>query len=226
MFKIGEKVQFKRSDGSWSVGCVKQIINEYYIIHWLENKHDLVGERKVHMLHVKRCSRYRLFSFLFLVLIMLIDSFFYLKRVIFIILFEFISVQIMLSIKELEATASYFSSAHCGYIFWDLFYSRTERCSEMEKKKIVNINLLSLLLNYISQVLELVKKSFNQLDFSSKLSIIYGIVIFFLLLLIIFAMCIYKKRYQKAKKVKTPKRRANLDVIKIKALFDSFKIKD
>jgi hypothetical protein len=70
-------------------------------------------------------------------------------------------------------------------------------------------------------VLELVVKSFNQLDFSSKLSIIYGIVIFFLLLLIIFAMCIYKKRYQKAKKVKTPKRRANLDVIKIKALFDS-----
>ena len=76
MFIVGERVKFKRSDGSWSVGWIKESRNEYYIVQWLANNEDLLGERKVHMLHVKKCTRYRLNVLLSIIFIMLFDSFF------------------------------------------------------------------------------------------------------------------------------------------------------
>jgi hypothetical protein len=66
---------------------------------------------------------------------------------------------------------NYYSSAHSGYIFWDIFYSRKDRCSELEENKMVNINILSILLNYISQILDLLVRSYNKLDVSSKFTI-------------------------------------------------------
>jgi hypothetical protein len=118
----------------------------------------------------------------------------------------------------LEATAQYYSNAHCGYIFWDLFYSRTDRCSELEKKKIVNINLLSLLLNYISQIIDLIVRIFNKLELSSKFVIMCGFLIAFLFLIIIIIafFIIYFKKPKKLD-IKTKKtKRAFLELFKKK----------
>ena len=84
----------------------------------------------------------------------------------------------------------------------------------------MNINILSLLFNYISQVIDLNVRSYNKLDFTSKLSIMSAIMIFVLLLFIIFGIFMHLKRYKKHKLIKNVKKN------KKKMLFDFFKKKD
>ena len=49
MFQVVERVQFKRSDGSWSDGLIKEIKHEYCIVQWSANNEAFLGERTVHM---------------------------------------------------------------------------------------------------------------------------------------------------------------------------------
>ena len=66
-------------------------------------------------------------------------------------------------------TAKLYSKSDCGYAFSDLFFSRTERCIEFEKRKIVNINVLSLVLNYLNQMLNVFVETFNKFSYWSQL---------------------------------------------------------
>ena len=60
-----------------------------------------------------------------------------------------------------------------------MIYSRTERCAEIEKKKIININILPLLLNYLNQVLEFLTLAINNLSISSKTALVICFILFF-----------------------------------------------
>jgi hypothetical protein len=81
MFRVGEKIKFKRSDGTWSVGLVKEQNKEFYIVQWLANNQGVVGEKKVHMLNFRKFTNYKLYFLCIFTFIMLVDSFFYLRKV-------------------------------------------------------------------------------------------------------------------------------------------------
>ena len=98
---------------------------------------------------------------------------------------------------------------NCGYIIWDIFYSRTERCAELEKKTIVNINVLSLLLNYLYQILELLTQSINMLSFTSKIVILAFSVYLVSCVFIIYALKGYIKEFIKTKKKDKKEKKSN-----------------
>jgi hypothetical protein len=75
---------------------------------------------------------------------------------------------------------------NCGYVFSDIFFDRRDRCAEAEKKKIVNINFLSLILNYLNRILECIILNFNKFFYTSKIVIsgisglmVISVIIFF-----------------------------------------------
>ena len=91
----------------------------------------------------------------------------------------------IISNKQLEANAAYYEKTDCGYVFADIFFDRRDRCAEAAKKKIVNINFLSLILNYFNQIFECFVMSFNMFSLTSKI-VIGGILSFLVFSVIIF----------------------------------------
>ncbi len=81
MFRVGEKIKFKRSDGTWSVGLVKEQKKEFYIVQWLDNNQGVVGEKKWYMLNIRKFTNYKPYFLYIFTFIMLVDSFFYLRKV-------------------------------------------------------------------------------------------------------------------------------------------------
>ena len=84
MFKVGEIVKFKRSNGSWSIGIIKEIEINNYIIQW-GTKDGLIGTKTVKNVFVKKLKRRRFLRYLscFLVFscLLLLDSYIFLKKV-------------------------------------------------------------------------------------------------------------------------------------------------
>ena len=56
----GDKVEFKRSNGKWTVGFLIERIGDYYIVEWLCND-GFIGRKKVHHLYVRKTSNIRIY---------------------------------------------------------------------------------------------------------------------------------------------------------------------
>ena len=91
MIKVGDQVKFKKSDNSWENGIVVKIHHSPYVtVKWVQNN-KFIGLKKVHIVFVKTCfnpfrffkNKYCLLSILSLlgVIVILIDSYVYLKKV-------------------------------------------------------------------------------------------------------------------------------------------------
>lgn len=99
-------------------------------------------------------------------------------------------------------TAKLYSKSDCGYAFSDLFFSRTERCIEFEKRKIVNINVLSLVLNYLNQMLNVFVETFNKFSYWSQLWFILSGSFFVMLIIALIVVKIhYKVIYLKQQEI-------------------------
>ena len=72
----GDKVEFKRS----KVGFLIERIGDYYIVEWLCND-GFIGRKKVHHLYVRKTSNIRIYFLIGLIIVLLLDSFVYLKKV-------------------------------------------------------------------------------------------------------------------------------------------------
>ena len=81
----------------------------------------------------------------------------------------------------------------------------------MQKKKHVNINLLSLVLNYFFQILECLKKTLNSFSFTSKLVCATGCVAFALSIIIIHSIKPYLNALSQSLKRKKPNLSQNQD---------------
>ena len=86
-FFIGQKVEFKRTNGTWSIGVVKDILGDYVLVQWLTDDRLQVATKKVHQIFVKSIknsnttTRNSLYIVLLVILLLLLDSFLYLKKV-------------------------------------------------------------------------------------------------------------------------------------------------
>ena len=49
MLSVGRSVRFKRTDGTWSTGIIKEIQDLYLIVEWKSNN-GFIGTKKVHKL--------------------------------------------------------------------------------------------------------------------------------------------------------------------------------
>ena len=78
---------------------------------------------------------------------------------------------------------------------WDLFYSRALRCSEFEKKKVVNINMLSIVLNYLTQILEMCAINFEKLSFTSRFAVLI-VFAFGLCFSVVVVILMLRKRFK------------------------------
>ena len=76
----GDKVEFQRSNGKWTVGFLIERIGDYYIVEWLCND-GFIGRKKVHHLYVRKTSNIRIYFLIGLIIVLLLDSFVYLKKV-------------------------------------------------------------------------------------------------------------------------------------------------
>lgn len=86
MFIKGQSVKFKRSNGVWCNGLVKETKGENVTIQWIGANSCRMGTKKLHELFVKKnisllTKRNILFVSLILGGLLLADSFFYLKKV-------------------------------------------------------------------------------------------------------------------------------------------------
>ena len=83
MLSVGQNVSFKRSSGEWNKGFIKDINQDFVTVQSVEN--GLIGTKKVHVLFIQSTSRKKYFVLVILavILFLLIDSYVYLKKVIF-----------------------------------------------------------------------------------------------------------------------------------------------
>ena len=82
----GQKVKFKRTNGTWSVGVVKETNGDFVIVQWLSQDGLQIATKKVHKLLTKPINsiftKRNSFIIIFVVVfLLLLDSFFYLKKV-------------------------------------------------------------------------------------------------------------------------------------------------
>ena len=89
MFKIGDEVNFKKSDNSWEKGLVIKIHQTPFItVQWVQNN-KYMGYKKVHRVFVRKYfslfrfikTKYCLLSGFFLSILICVDSYLYLQKV-------------------------------------------------------------------------------------------------------------------------------------------------
>ena len=85
MYSVDQKVEFKRSNGKWSVGTIQTIEENYVTVQW-NVSNDTYGTKKVHKAFIKKhrfWTKYKkpVIGLIMLIMLLIMDSYFYLKKV-------------------------------------------------------------------------------------------------------------------------------------------------
>ena len=83
MVRVGQNMLFKRSSGKWENGIVTTLNGDSVTVSW-PDENGLIGTKKLHILSLKKSSRKKkcLWTILIMIILLLLDSYVYLKKVI------------------------------------------------------------------------------------------------------------------------------------------------
>ena len=74
----------------------------------------------------------------------------------------------------MDIEAKIYQVEECGWAFSDLFSSRAERCANLEKKKHINVCVLSVIIISFKEIMHMIVQLFNGLSYVSQISFIFA----------------------------------------------------